>query len=731
MFDHVLTVSAVCLGFALVRTLRRGDGRGFALCLAGLLAASIAALVQPSRFVGIVAVALTFVMLVVPLGVELAARWAFDAGRLGLAVGLCGVRATLMPGAGLARQQEILRGLALLEQHGVDRALAHFRSLATSAEGGESLVIHEQIVSMLFYGQRWEDGIAHYDAQFHPRYAALRPVLALGLLRAYGESGRLELAAALLRALEDGPVGADPSSIGFVSQARLTFLAYAGVANSVQDALTEPRRRALGLTPASSALLRGIALGRAGQPEAARRELMRVADVADDTDERVLEASRTQMANGPVHVDLAPDLSRYADTVARRLEAFLQAAPRLRRGTTVWLAPSVAIVILVVELCRSGFGRGGVGLLDLGAVTRELWQAGSWGRVAVASLLAGQPLAAIIDAYAVWVGGRLIERNLGRGRLLAVAIGGSGVAMIASVMLPGHGGPFSGAALLSVAVAAGALMLLPRSRTPGMSAGYRRGLLVPLVIVLAVQIGGALTGVFALEVPLVGIWCAAILGVALVGLVPARGPVAALVAWLGVATLVPLWLGAVQLAREDAEAFLVARRTQATASGAAVRLPSTIVATEPRGAAHLPLPIPAGFVDALALRTGDLISLQIGTVDDGEVLPLALDPALRRQLDARVADVPVAFARRYAAHGGEAPLHAFHLRRNGEDVALVVQRSLGDGLAIAWVAAPPQALSRTPDLHAAILADATRVAGPVDAASASGTVHGGRELEVE
>lgn len=723
MFEHVLTVCAVCLGFALVRTLRRAEGRGYALCLFGLLAASIAALVQPSRFVGVIAIGLSFAALVVPAMLEVAARWAFGAGRLGFAVGLCGVRAMLMPGAGLGRQQEILRGLALLEDEGVDRALAHFRGLATDAEGGESLVIHEQIVSMLFYGQRWEDGIAHYEAQFHPRYAALRPVLALGLLRAYGESGRIDTAAGLLRAVEEGPVGSDPGAIGFVSQARLTFLAYAGAASSVQDALTEPRRRALGLSAASSALLRGIALGRSGQHDAARRELQRVADVAGAQDNRVVEASRTAMARDIAPVDLAPELSHYAQSVARRLEAFLQAAPRLRRGGSVWVAPTLASVILVVELCRNGFGRGGVGLLDLGAVTAELWHAGSWGRVAVAAVLAGQPLAAIIDAYAVWVGGRLIERTLGRGRLLAVALGGGALAMLVSLSLPGNIGPASGASLLAVAVASGALMMLPRSRTPGMSAGTRRSLLIPLTIVLAIQIGGAFGGVFALEVPLVGIWGAALWGVALVGIVPPTGRIAAIVAWLGVATLAPLALGAWQLGREDAEAFLVARRTEVAVGSVRLRLPSNVVPTEARRDPSLPLGIAPGFIDALALRAGDLLALQLGPGDVEVALPLVIEPALRRELDAVVAEVPAAFARRYAANGGAAErLRAFHLRRNGEDIALVVQRDLGGGHLLAWVAAPPQALSRTPNLHAAILADAT---------GSSGGVHGPGELDVE
>ncbi len=711
MFDHVLTICAVCLGFALMRTLRAGDGRGrsYAAVVAGLLALVIAAIVQGSRFLGVVGLGLSVLAVAVPAGLELAARSAFSRGRLRFAVWLCGVRTMLMPGAGLARQQEILRGLALLEQHGVDRALSHFRGLAGDAEGGESMVIHEQIVSMLFYGQRWDEGIAHYEARFHPRYAALRPALALGLLRAYGESGRLDTAAGLLRALEEGPVGADPQALGFVSQARLTFLAYAGASRPVHAALTESRRRALGLSPASSALLRGISLARAGELEAALRELARVADLAGAADDRIVAASRGTIARiGETAIQLPPELSRYADAVAGRLEAFLQASPQLRRLGHARLAPVLALVIVLVEIVRLAADRGGIGLLDLGVLTPELWGVGSWGRAFVGSLVAGQPLGAVVDAYAVWVGGRFIERVLGRGRLALVAFGGASVAAIASAMLPGPNLPLGGASMLAISVATGALLLLPAARTPGLGAGARRSLLVPLSVVLVAQLGGAMLGAFALDVPLAGVWIAAFWGVLTVGLLPAHGRVATLAGWLGAALAVPLALGAAQVAREDLEVFLAARRVEVKTEVARMRLPSTFVATEGRRDAALAIPFVPGHIDSLALRTGDIVQVLTGRVVGDEALPMQLDPALRHELDAVAGEVPTVLAKRILAAGATAEsLRAFRLRRNGEDVALVVERDLGGGRRIALVGAPPEALVRAPQLYGAVLGDAT------------------------
>ncbi|MBX7084136.1 MAG: rhomboid family intramembrane serine protease [Nannocystaceae bacterium] len=710
MFEHAMTICAVCLGFALVRALRRSEtrGRSYAALVAGLLALDLIAMLQPSRFLGAVAIGFSVVAVAVPWLLESVARWAFARGRLRMAVGLCGVRAALMPGAGLARQQEILRGLALLETHGVDRALSHFRELAGDAEGGESMVIHEQIVSMLFYGQRWDEGIAHYEARFHPRHAALRPALALGLLRAYGESGRLDTAAGLLRALEEGPVGSDPAAVGFVSQARLTFLAYAGAATTVESALTEPRRRALGLSPASSALLRGIALLRAGQTEAARMQLSRVPELAGAADDRIVEASKSAIARGAQGpIELAPELSRYTELVSSRLEAFLEAAPRLRRVGRAAAAPLLALAILAVELVRNALDRGGVGLLDLGAITAELWHGGSRGRVLAAVFVAGQPLAALLDAYAVWIGGRMIERTVGAGRLLLVAIGGAAAGLVLSLVLPGEDAPLGGASLMAIAVATGGLMLLPRARTPGLSAAARRGLLLPLAITLIVQIGGALIGVFALGVSLPGVWIAALVGVIAVGLLPAVGPIARVAAIAGALALAAVPWGIAATAREDAEAFLVARRSEQRSGELQLRLPSTMVATEPVRDPALPLPIGAGFVDTLAARAGDLVLLQSGAADE-QPLPLALDPTLRRELDAVPTEVPPAFARRFGAHGGRVEsLRAFHLRRNGVDVALVVERPMPQGRALALLSAPPAALSRAANLYAAVLADAT------------------------
>ena len=441
MFEELILLTAVMLGITFVRLARRleSEQRGYMLLVALVLGLALGALAEESRFLGVVSISLGVLLVVVPWLLESLARGLFSWGKLRLAVALAGLRATLMPGAGLGRQQEILRGLALLEREGVDRALEHFRGLAEGTEDeAELALINEQIVSMLLYGQRWDESITHYESRFHPGYAAVRPALALGLLRAYGESGRLQRAAGLLRALEEGPIGNDPRAVGLVSQARLTFLAYTGAASTVAEALTEDGRRVLGLSAASGALYKGIAHLRAGQPEPARAELERVQALARRSDDRAVEAAAQAMARvqgfgeAAEPVELAPELSRYAQLVAERLERFIQAAPSLRRPGGRVATPVLVLGAIGGYLAILGLDRGAAGLLLAGGANAELLRAGGlqWARLLTGLWVQADPLATLLSVYALWLAAPLFERVFGTGRLVVTALGGGMVGLL-------------------------------------------------------------------------------------------------------------------------------------------------------------------------------------------------------------------------------------------------------------------------------------------------------------
>jgi len=734
VLEQVVLLTAAVAGMAFVRLLRRAEvgQRGYLLLVGGVFSLSLAAAINADRFIAVVSVALTGLMVVAPWVLEIGARLAFNRGRLAIAVRLAGLRAILMPGAGLGRQQEILHGLAILERDGVEPALTHFRALADGAEdGGELAIINEQIVSMLFFGQRWGEGIAHYERRFQPRYAAMRPALALGLLRAYGESGQLETAAGLLRALEDGPVGADPRAGGMLSQARLTFLAYAGAAHPVAEALTEPHRRVLGLSPASGALLRGIALSRAGQQEQAAAELTAVPKLAGASDDRIVDSSVSALARlahkaETLAVELPPEMVKYADAVADRLRTFLSAAPAAGRSgsliaTPLLMAALVAGYIIVVSL-----GRGGFGALMAGALTPELWRAQSWGRALVGGFIGVDSVGLLLNVYTLWLAGPLIERIFGPLRVIAIALIATAVGLpLAASTTADPSALLSGGSIMAFAVTVSALWTLLPSRTPGIAPRTRRTIAIPLFLVGAAQLLSLQRDVLAADVVFAGLAAAAVVGMLCVGLVPPRGVASKALAAVGVALLGLTAVGAFKVASEDIEAFTVTRREGAALPGAVVQLPSSFSATDRRAVPGLPLSLEAGWVDAVALRGGDLVQLFAVPISsdppDGDMSDicalLAVHPELEHELTILPdADIPPKFAAAYEAlqatepeSSGSQGLTAWALRRNGRSIGIVIERTLhqADGAhRVAVLAAPAQAADHAPQLYASILFDA-------------------------
>jgi membrane associated rhomboid family serine protease len=726
VLSQLVLLMAIVVGVTFVGQLRRGDPgqRGYLVVLGGVSLVAVVAALRGDRFLSLVAVGLSLLVVVVPWLLDLLVRACFGRERLAWAVRLAGLRALLMPGAGLHRQQTILHGLLVLEQRGVDGALAYFRSLAHETEDDtERRVIHEQIVSMLLFGQRWSEGIAHYEARFAPGYAAQRPPLALGLLRAYGESGKLGRAAGLLRAIEE-LLGRDPRAAGVVSQARLTFLAYAGRNDPVASALTEERRRRLGLSAASGALFRGIALLRAGQVQAAHAELRRVEDLAGARDERVVDASRKAIARAVDEpaaaaadvVELPPELRSYAERVADRLEGFLAAAPAIRRSGSLWVTPALLLVLGLGYAAVLVLDAGGAGLLRLGATTPELVRAGAWGRLLTGVAVQTEPLALLLSVYGVWLAGPLVERVYGRGRTLVVSLGAAVAGLAAAVALtPQSSAVLGGGALLTTGLVTSALWVLlsPRINLPRRT---RRVLALPLVLLLLALVVTIPRSGAGLDVSAVGMVVAAVVGMLGVGLAPPQGHIAAMARGVAGALLLAVPVAAVSVAREDPHAFVLAHRRTVTAAGVVLHVPErfVVVQTEREPTAD-PWPIYPGLHDTLAQRVGDRVQVLITPTRDGTMGPSALlrvDPGLGHALVEVAAPAPAAWGEawsRATAPGSEATtpdLRTTVLRRNGQDVGVVIERALGQGVSVVLVAAPPAALAHDAALYAAVLADA-------------------------
>ncbi len=722
MFDEFLLLTTALVGMALLRSSRRTEDspRGYVWVLAAILGLTLLGVAEDSRFVGIVAMGLTVLVVVLPWVLETAARIFFGRGMLRLAVWAAGARAMLMLGAGLGRQQPILRGLAVLERDGVDAAIGYFRGLAHDTEdGGELALINEQIVSMLLYGQRWDEGIRHYESRFHARYAALRPALVLGLMRAYGEVGALERAAALLQALEDGPVGNDPRSLGLVSQARLTFLVYAGAEGTVQDALGNTARRQLGLSEASGALFRGLAARQAGDAGRARSELEQVKDLAGRRDDRVVESARRAMGElgAPPAllepVSIADELVPYVEAVAARLAAFIRIAPSVKRSGTLIATPAILVALGVGYFAMRWLDAGGLALLQIGASTPEMIRGDGWWRIWTGSWVHGDPLGLLLDLYTIWFTAPLVERMAGSGRVVIIALLGSAVGVFVSAVLGpqlgmvlGGGGP-AATALLGAAVA-----LLFKPGDGGVRQAARRRLMVPLVMVAVVQGVSAIPGFLAVEASWHGLLAAVVVG-ALLAFIPSRPGMR----WveLGVALLLvaACSVALVRTAREEPLSLVAdGSWTIFEAGPAVVSTPRTFEFVDERqDVAGLPLPLQVGVLDGLALRAGDLAQVMVVVPDHDAKLDvpglLLLDPALDAELTLVPRELPAAFVE------ASVEAEAYAVRRNGAELGITLERPLGpapeDPRVVLFAA--PGALERQAAIYARILAE-TRLSLP-------------------
>lgn len=720
LYENVLVFAAILLALTLLRLVRRRDPtqRGYLALIAAELGLATIAVIQNDRFVGAVASLLCGLTVAMPWLLERAARQAFALGRPSAAVRMTGLRALLMPGAGLGRQQQILAGFAVLDRRGPEAALAHYRGLVAEAEDtAELAMIHEQITAMLLYDLRWAEAITHYESQFQPGYAALRPALALGMLRAYGEVGRLEAAATLLRMLESGPVGSEPGATLLLAQARLTFLAYAGRSEAVEAAIGRDRGKNHGLSPASGTLLQATAAARAGSEERAHALLRGLPGLVKPREERTLAAGRVLQGRlAREAVTLTEVVTEFAKQVESRLrEQAQQGRPPPARGLVV---TGVLIAAMAGAFALSlGAGLWGVGLLHVGALTPELWRAGSWGRLLTAPFVHADLLGLLLNCYSIWLGGHVFERIQGHARMGLVALCGASAGLWAAARFePAAATMIGGGNAMATAVLVATLWTLVPARTPAISPGVRRSLVVTLLLLLGAQLLACMPGDHALRSTPLALAGAACVGTLLALALPANLP-RALARGLGallVAVTGLVIVAAVQVGREDPIGFAVHHReTRPPERGVTLTLPRSFERVSTGGERRHPLlPVYQGWIDMQALRGGALVQVMVlegGATPQASAL-IRLDPQLERELVIRE-DAAVDPAVR-AILDASGAWSTYTLQRNGESVARVIERQLGAvGPTVVLVVAPGLAIDQAPGLYAQIVADAVLDAG--------------------
>lgn len=717
LYDNLLVFAAILLGMTLLRLVRRRDPsqRGYVVLVGAELVLGTAAMLQDNRFVGAAVVCMCGLTVALPWLLERAARQAFALGRPRLAVGMTGLRAMLMPGAGLGRQQQILTGFALLDRRGPDAALAHYRGLVTEAEDtAELAMIHEQIAAMLLYDLRWTEAIAHYESQFQPGYAALRPALALGLLRAYGEVGRLDAAAKLLRLLEAGPLGGEPGAAGVLGQARATFLAYLGRTAAVDAAVAKDRGKGLGLTPASAALLQATAAGRGGASERASELLRAIPGLLRAREERVGAAARALHERLAREEVVVPDvIAAYATDVEQRLHTQVSEGAGPRRAQGLVVTGALIVAMAAVFAVSLGAGLSGVGLLSIGALTPDMVREGSWGRLLTAPFVHADLLGLLLDCYSVWLGGHVFERIHGGARMGLVAILGAAAGLWATVRVhPEPAMMIGGGNAMAVAVLVATLWTLVPLRTPGIAPQVRRSLVITLLLLLGAQLLACIPGDLVLRSTPLALAAAAVVASIVAIALPPNLPrlLMRVLAVVLAGVLALIGAAAWQVSQEDPIRFLAEHREpRGPERGVTLVLPRSFERVAADGERRHPLlPVFQGWIDTQALRGGALVQVLVseGGPIAGSSALFRFDPGLQRELVVRD-DAGIPDEARAVLDAGAPGWTTYTLQRNGVAAARVIERGFAKvGPTVVLVVAPAEALAQAPGLYAQIVVDA-------------------------
>ena len=722
MFDHILLLTTIFLAIVFFRLIRRSDAQqnGYILIVGAEFTIALVGLFQADSFWGQLAIYMSILTIGIPWLLEGIARQLFNRGRMAIAVRLMSLRAILMPGSGLVEQQQVLYGILILEQKGVDAALAYFRKLVKKLAHQQDeteimAMVHEQIVSMLFYDLRWDEGIAYYEGRFQRGYAAMRPMFALGLLRAYGEAGKLDHAAKLLHALEEGPLATDPRAMDLLGQARLTFLAYAGSVNAIDQILGKANHyKILGLSQASGAFFYGIALARDGQIHRAKAELQRVHTLASPKEERMVAASKFTLAQLRENqgITLEPELRRYVKLVGERLYQLLQTSQRIVYKGPAWATLGLMVSFIAGYLLTiSRLPAGMMGLASVGALSSDLWQAGLWWRAITANFLHIELVGVAINIYAVWLSGQMLERVLGTSRTALIAIWGGVFGMVmAAVLTPDTTTLLGGSHGMTTALIVGALWTLVPMRSPKLSSKQRKGMALTFVFLLGAQILACLPDALGLVTKPIALISAACIATLLSWVLPVRLArwTTRLVQIAAAGSIALIGFAVYQTARENPQAF-PQQTNKVQYQGVELNLPAYFQQTSPNE--QLPIKIFAeGLVDQQSLRMGDLIEVMVvlhkETDKDELGTPklIARFPHLLHEFRiGKNLDIPA--ETKQILDDAEDSWSTYTLRRNGVDVVRVIERNLQDR-SVVLLSSPISLLTHSPEFYASIIADA-------------------------
>lgn len=410
--------------------------------------------------IGTIAIGGAVCLVFVPPILRSLARRALVGDHLHLARWLVNAREHLQPGMGARQESELISTIIEVRSGQVDAAIERLRERRDLVgEPTARRPIDERIIMTYLYARRWQDAVGWLEQNLDPGTAS--PQLAVELVRAYCELGRLDEAALLVERIEGVQASTEePIWMLLVSRARLVFLAFLGRISAV-EAILGPRGPLGSMPEAARLFWFGLARLKAGDLTGARSSLEKAAAVSG-RDGRARELAQHTLSRidepgvaGPL--DVSPEVAQLADRLSRLAEdapaelppaAETGRAPRRTRPprlsgvrlreipVTVGLIAVNLIAALVVFIhwgTTSDLGA----LIQAGANVKAAVAEGELWRLVSAMFLHVGLLHLGINVYGLWVLGRLVEQMTGSLRFFVIYMGAGLVGSASSYFLGG------------------------------------------------------------------------------------------------------------------------------------------------------------------------------------------------------------------------------------------------------------------------------------------------------
>ncbi|MEP6866113.1 MAG: rhomboid family intramembrane serine protease [Deltaproteobacteria bacterium] len=387
-------------------------------------------------------------LLLAPLARATARRFA-AAERFKIAARLLDIADLLAPGSGVGEEKALLAAMREIRDGNIDESVGTLTAAREQAPLDARLVIDERIAMLYLAAYRWDDAIAHAEANLFGvelsdqskvdvgrtrmlpdgnfettvrRRDSLRGALGIAppvwveLLGAYGYTNNLEQAARMLARLEQVCAGREDAAI-WVHRGRLIFLALAGRVAAVET-LVAPRMSKHMSRGARSYWI-AVAHERKGEAAAAEAAYAKARSRSRGRPRVLIDRAIERLGN------LQPiDLTPLAKELVEQVEQQAPPVVRLReRARAPWatrlLTLSVLGVAAAIALTLGDSSDIGV-LVRAGAMVRGFIHAGEWWRIISCNFVHVGGLHLLVNTLGLWFLARECEHMFGPARTVAV-----------------------------------------------------------------------------------------------------------------------------------------------------------------------------------------------------------------------------------------------------------------------------------------------------------------------